>query len=801
MTEEKLIPIEDLPGLVPAIAPEAWVARETGLSAKQVAATISLFDEGATVPFISRYRKEATGGLDEVGVARIRDALAEVREFVARRQFVLESVAEQGKLTPALLQLFLEAASRTELEDLYLPFRRKRLTRADKARGRGLEPLALVLLGQTPLPASGLEVEARAFVDPDREVPDVEAALAGARDICAELVSEHVALRESLRDWMRAAGRLSSTVIRGKEEAAAQFRDYHDYSEPVARVPSHRVLAVARGENEELVRVHVTVEDAEAPGRIARHFPAPAPALAAQWELIREDAWARLLHPGLESEVRRELKDRADREAIQIFVGNLRELLMSPPLGARRVLALDPGFRTGCKIAVLNAQGTFLAHRTIYPHPPREEVELARKVVQKMIAEYQVEAIAVGSGTAGRETEAFLRDMVREGLIAATVPVVRVDESGASIYSASPVARDEFPDLDLTVRGAISIGRRMQDPLGELVKIEPKSLGIGQYQHDVDQPRLRRALDDVVESCVNSVGVELNTASHSLLQYVSGLGEKLAKSIVSYRDEHGPFATRRELLKVPRLGPKAFEQCAGFVRVRDGSHPLDASAVHPERYALVERMARDLGVQVGELVGNEDQIARIPLDRYVGDDIGQFTLADIVAELRKPGRDPRSAFEAAGFREDIHEFEDLEEGMILPGIVTNVTAFGAFVDIGVHQDGLVHVSELSHTFVKDPMTVVRPGLKVTVKVIGLDAQRRRIALSIKACTEPPAGARPAGGRREGGGPAQDGRQDQRHRDDRRPAGNSRPPQGPKPGPKPGPSENPFQKFFDDKKGK
>lgn len=786
MSETKLITIEELPALVPAVATEPWVVRATGVTSKQVAATVQLLDEGATVPFISRYRKEATGGLDEVAVARVRDALNEVREFADRRRFVLESVAEQGKLTPALLALFLEATSRTELEDLYLPYRRRRLTRADKARGRGLEPLARVLLGETPLPADGLMAEAARHIDAEKEVPDAEAALAGARDICAEVVSEHPALREALREWMRTAGRLVSTVIRGKENEAAQFRDYHDFSEPVSRVPSHRVLAVARGEDEQLLRVHVGVEDAEAPGRVARYFPSPAPALAPQWELIREDAWSRLLHPGLESEVRRELKDRADRDAILIFVGNLRELLMSPPLGAKRVLALDPGFRTGCKVAILNAQGTFLAHKTIYPHPPREEVDLARKVVVKLIAEYQVESIAVGSGTAGRETEAFLRDMVRERMIDPTIPIVRVDESGASIYSASEVAREEFPELDLTVRGAISIGRRMQDPLGELVKIEPKSLGIGQYQHDVDQPRLRRALDDVVESCVNSVGVELNTASHSLLQYVSGLGEKLAKSIVSYRDEHGPFAARRELLKVPRLGPKAFEQCAGFVRVRDGAHPLDASAVHPERYALVERMAKDLGVEVGELIGNEALIARIPLDRYAGDDIGEFTLADIVSELKKPGRDPRSAFEAVGFREDIHEFEDLEEGMILPGIVTNVTAFGAFVDIGVHQDGLVHVSELSHTFVKDPMTVVRPGMKVTVKVLGLDAQRRRIALSIKACTEPPAGTRPADGRRDGGRPP---------RDDRRP------PTGPKPGPKPGSGDNPFQKFFGDRKGK
>ena len=823
MTEENLISIDDLSALVPEIAPEQWVARDTGISLRQVSSTMQLLDEGATVPFISRYRKEMTGGLDEVEVARIRDGLQEVREFADRRRSILESVAEQGKLTPALLSLFLEATHRTELEDLYLPYKRRRLTRADKARGRGLEPLARILLGEVPLPASGLEHEAAAYVNPELEVPDVEAALAGARDICAEVVSEHVALREGLRDWMRASGRLTSTVIRGKEEAAAQLRDYHDYSEPVARVPSHRVLAVARGENEQLLRVHVEVEQAEAPLRISRYFPAPDPRLGAQWTLIREDSWARLLHPGLESEVRRELKDRADREAILIFVGNLRELLMSPPLGARRVMALDPGFRTGCKVAVLNAQGTFLAHKTIYPHPPREEVEFAQKVVVKLIQEYQVESIAVGSGTAGRETESFLREMVREGMIASEVPIVRVDESGASIYSASPLAREEFPELDLTVRGAISIGRRMQDPLGELVKIEPKSLGIGQYQHDVDQPRLRRALDDVVESCVNSVGVELNTASYSLLQYVSGLGEKLAKSIVTYRDENGPFDTRRELLKVPRLGPKAFEQCAGFVRVREGRHPLDASAVHPERYELVERMARDLGVGVGELVGNPDLVAKIPLDRYVSDEIGQFTLSDIVAELQKPGRDPRRAFETAGFREDIREFEDLQEGMILTGIVTNVTAFGAFVDIGVHQDGLVHVSELSHTFVKDPMTVVKPGMKVTVKVIALDVQRRRIALSIKACLEAPAGARPPRedrgvrpgddrGPREdrgNGGNAKPQPQGQRPqsgaphgRDDRggRPGngggnvGNSRPPSGPKPGA----GDNPFQKFFRDK---
>lgn len=748
MTQEKTISLEELPGLVPEIEPAAWIAESTGLPVRHVAACVQLLDDGATVPFISRYRKEMTGGMDEVAVTRVRDALHDLREFCSRRISILESVAEQGKLTPALLSLFLETRVRSELEDLYLPYKRRRLTRADKARNRGLEPLSRVLSGLEPLPAQGLEALAAAFINPELEVHTAQDAIDGACDICAETVSEHAPLREALRALMRQEGRLRSTVIHGKEDQAQQFRDYYDYSEPVLQAPSHRVLAVCRGENEEFLRVHVVVEDERALGVVARFFPAPDVRLESVWARIRKDAWERLLNPSIESELRREIKEKADAEAIAVFVANLRELLMAPPLGARRVMALDPGFRTGCKVAVLNAQGTFLAHKTIYPHPPREEREYARKVVAQLVEEYHIEAIAVGNGTAGRETEAFLREMVREGMLPKSLPIVRVDESGASIYSASELARGEFPDLDLTVRGAISIGRRMQDPLGELVKIDPKSIGVGQYQHDVDQARLRRALDDVVESCVNLVGVELNTASASLLQYVSGVGEKLAQAIVAFREQNGPFSSRRDLLRVPRLGPKAFEQCAGFVRVREGAHPLDASAVHPERYGLVEAMAADLGVPVADLIGNAALVDRILLERYVSEDVGMYTLRDIVEELKKPGRDPRRAFEEVGFREDVMEFEDLQEGMILTGVVTNVTAFGAFVDIGVHQDGLVHVSELSHTFVRDPLSVVKPGQKVTVKVIGLDPQRRRIALSIRACTAPPADAPAAKGRRE-----------------------------------------------------
>lgn len=736
MTQEKTISLEELASLVPDVEPAAWIATTTNLPVRYVAACIQLLEDGATVPFISRYRKEMTAGMDEVAVTRVRDALHEVKEFVTRRHSILESVAEQGKLTPALLSLFLDARTRSELEDLYLPYKRRRLTRADKARARGLEPLARVIMGLDPFPADGLDIFATMFVNSELEVHTVQDAIHGACDICAQTVSEHAPLREALRELMRNKGYLQSTVIRGKEEQAQQFRDYYDYSEPVLQAPSHRVLAVCRGENEELLRVHVVVEDAHALTLMSRFFPTPDVQLASLWESIRKDAWERLLQPGIESEIRREMKEKSDTEAIAVFVSNLRELLMAPPLGARRVMALDPGFRTGCKIAILNAQGVFLAHKTIYPHPPREEKEYARKVVTQLVEEYGIEAIAVGNGTAGRETEAFLREMVRDGLLSKTIPIVRVDESGASIYSASEVAREEFPELDLTIRGAISIGRRMQDPLGELVKIDPKSIGVGQYQHDVDPTRLRRALDDVVESCVNLVGVELNTSSAQLLQYVSGLGEKLAHAIVVYRKENGPFSSRRDLLQVPRLGAKVFEQCAGFVRVRDGAHPLDASAVHPERYGLVEMMARDLGVCVSDLIGNAELVEKIDLNQYVSADVGMYTLRDIVEELKKPGRDPRRAFEEVGFREDVMEFEDLQEGMILTGVVTNVTAFGAFVDIGVHQDGLVHVSELSHTFVKDPLSVVKPGQKVTVKVIGLDPQRRRIALSMKACIAP-----------------------------------------------------------------
>ncbi len=793
MSDEKLISLEELPGLVPEIDTTAWIAQLVQLPARHVAACVQLLEDGATVPFISRYRKEMTGGMDEVAVTRVRDVLHELREFAARRQSVLESVAEQGKLTPALLSLFLEARTRSELEDLYLPYKRRRMTRADKARSRGLEPLARVLLGQEPYPENGLAALAGTFVDPEREVHSAKDALDGACDICAEIVAEHAPLREALRALMRAEGRLRATVIRGKEEEAQQFRDYHDYSEPVLQAPSHRVLAVCRGEAEEMLRVHVVVEDERALALVGRFFPAPDPRLDKVWEHIRADAWERLLAPAIEAEVRREIKEKADTEAIAVFVSNLRELLMAPPLGARRVMALDPGFRTGCKIAILNAQGTFLAHKTIYPHPPREEREYARKVVSQLVAEYGIEAIAVGSGTAGRETEAFLREMVRDGELAKSIPIVRVDESGASIYSASELARKEFPDLDLTVRGAISIGRRMQDPLGELVKIDPKSIGVGQYQHDVDQTRLRRALDDVVESCVNLVGVELNTASASLLQYVSGVGEKLAQAIVAYRESNGPFSSRRDLLQVPRLGPKAFEQCAGFVRVREGAHPLDASAVHPERYGLVETMARDLGVPVEDLIGNAALVDRIDLQRYVSEDVGMYTLRDIVEELKKPGRDPRRAFEEVGFREDVMEFEDLQEGMILTGVVTNVTAFGAFVDIGVHQDGLVHVSELSHTFVRDPLSVVKPGQKVTVKVIGLDPQRRRIALSIKACTAPPADA-PHAGRPLRENRPQDGDTHERRPQENRPRGGEKGKAGKK-----FEEPNPFARFFSGKK--
>jgi uncharacterized protein len=704
--------------------PTTVVAHDLKLSARQTAAVAALLAEGATVPFIARYRKEATGSLDEVQITAIRDRLAERAALEQRREAILKSLAERDLLTGELRAAVMAAATLTALEDVYLPHRPKRRTRATMARERGLEPLAEILWAQDP--ATRPEQEAARFVDPAGEVPDVEAALAGARDILAERVSEDAAAREELRDLLRERGVLQSKLRRGKEQAGQKFRDWFDFSEPVRRTVSHRVLALRRGEAEEILTLRITVAEESVLGPLERRFVRGRSAASAQVAAAVADGWKRLLSVSLESEIRLELKQAADTEAIRVFAANLRELLLAAPLGEKTVLALDPGFRTGCKLVVLGPEGALLHHDTVFPHTGGERVAQAARTVEALARRHGVAAIAVGNGTAGRETEAWARGLA----LPAGCAVVMVNESGASIYSASEAAREEFPDHDVTVRGAVSIGRRLQDPLAELVKLDPKAIGVGQYQHDVDQKQLKQALDDTVTSCVNAVGVELNSASKQLLTYVSGLGPTLAENIVKHRDEHGPFATRKQLLKVPRLGPKAFEQAAGFLRIRGGEQPLDASAVHPERYPSVERMAADLGVPVQALVGNTELVARIPLREYVDQSVGLPTLEDIAAELRKPGRDPRERFEAFHFA-DVHGLEDLEPGMRLPGIVTNVTNFGAFVDVGVHQDGLVHVSQLADRFVRDPAEVVKVQQRVMVTVLEVDRERRRISLSLK----------------------------------------------------------------------
>jgi len=700
------------------------IAQDLNLAAQSVGAVAGLLAEGATVPFIARYRKEMTGSLDEVQIAAIRDRQAELQALEARREAILGSLQERELLSDELKQAVLGADTMTALEDIYLPHRPKRRTRATMARERGLEPLAVLLWQQDR--ATDPEAEAARFVDPEQEVPDVEAALAGARDIIAEQVSEHAEARDELRGLLRHRGLIRSRVRKGKEVEGQKFRDWFEFEEPVQRTVSHRVLAMRRGEAEEILSVRLLVEEESALNLLERRFVTGRGAASGQVAVAISDAWKRLLGLSLETELRLELKKMADTEAIRVFAENLRELLLASPLGQQPVLALDPGFRTGCKLVVLDAQGRLLHHDTVYPHTGGDRVEAAGATVERLSARHGVTAIAVGNGTAGRETETWVRGLE----LPSSCAVVMVNESGASVYSASEVAREEFPDHDLTVRGAVSIGRRLQDPLAELVKLDPKVIGVGQYQHDVDQKQLKNALDDTVESCVNAVGVELNTASRQLLSYVSGLGPTLAANIVAHRDAEGPFSTRRKLLDVARLGPKAFEQAAGFLRVRGSRNPLDASAVHPESYKVVEQMAADLGVKVGALVGDEEQVQRIEIRRYVSETVGLPTLEDIRAELQKPGRDPRERFEAFQFA-DVHELGDLQPGMHIPGLVTNVTNFGAFVDVGVHQDGLVHVSQLADRFVNDPAEVVKVQQQVMVTVLEVDADRRRISLSMR----------------------------------------------------------------------
>jgi uncharacterized protein len=700
------------------------IARELNLQEAQVAAVTALLAAEATVPFIARYRKEATGSLDEVAVTAVRDRLHQLAELDARRAAVLKSLEQHGHLTEELKQRVDGAKSLAALEDLYLPYRPKRRTRAMIAREKGLEPLARVLLEQAGIdPAAA----ARDFVNPEAGVASVEDALAGARDIIAEIVNEDAVGRAALRDLFTRKAVIVSRVVPGAEASGAKFRDYFEWQEPAASAPSHRILAMRRGEAEDVLNMTVVPAETEALARLEPLFVHGGGKDAAQVREAVHDAYRRLLSRSLETEMRVALKERADQEAIRVFAANLRELLLAPPLGPKRVLAVDPGFRTGCKAVCLDEQGKLLHHDTVFPHGSERQAAEAARAAVDMAKRFESEMVAVGSGTAGRETEQFFRDVP----FPRPLPVVRVDESGASVYSASEVAREEFGDLDLTVRGAVSIGRRLIDPLAELVKIDPKSIGVGQYQHDVDQAALKQALDDVVVSCVNSVGVELNQASKELLTYVSGLGPQLARNIVAHRDAHGPFRSRARLRDVPRLGPKAFEQCAGFLRIRDGEHPLDASAVHPESYPVVEAMASDLGGTVADLLSDGTWRSRIDIQRYVGPAVGLPTLQDILQELAKPGRDPRRAFELFAFASGVNELKDLVPGMRLPGVVTNVTAFGAFVDVGVHQDGLVHVSELAERFVRNPMEVVKVQQKVEVRVLSVDPERKRIALSMR----------------------------------------------------------------------
>ncbi|MFQ6028566.1 MAG: Tex family protein [Dehalococcoidia bacterium] len=703
----------------------ATTAQMLNLTLGQARATAELLEDGATVPFIARYRKEATDSLDEVAITNIRNRLDQLRELRDRREAILRSLEERGLLTDELEASLMTAETMSELEDIYLPYRPKRRTRATIAREKGLEPLALLLWEQED---GDMELAAEEYLDPELGVANAEEALAGARDIVAEWVSEDAAARAAMRKLFWAAGAFTSKVAGGKAAEAAKYRDYFEWEEPVSEVPSHRVLAMLRGESEAQLSVHIAPPVEQAVAILDGMFVKADNEAAQHVWMAVQDSYKRLLEPSMETEVRNETRLKAEEAAIKVFAENLRELLLAPALGQKNVLALDPGFRTGCKLVCLDRQGQLLYHDTIYPLLGERGATEASQKIQELSRRFQIEAIAVGNGTGGRETEAFLRELALEP----DIPVVMVNESGASVYSASEVARAEFPKEDITVRGAVSIGRRLMDPLAELVKIDPKAIGVGQYQHDVDQKALKERLDDVVGSCVNSVGVELNTASGELLSYVSGLGPRLAQAIVEHRNNHGPFFSRESLKQVPRLGPKAFEQSAGFLRIREGDHPLDASAVHPESYAVVEAIAQDLGQPLHRVVGNAGIASRIDLQKYVSDRVGLPTLNDIIEELVRPGRDPREEFEPFHFAEGVNKIEDLAAGMKLPGVVTNVTGFGAFVDVGVHQDGLVHVSQLADRYVKNPSDIVKVQQRVWVTVLEVDLERRRISLSMKS---------------------------------------------------------------------
>jgi uncharacterized protein len=700
------------------------IAQELHLDSHHVANVVKLLGEGATIPFIARYRKEMTGTMNEEMVAAVQKRLEQLIELQKRKESVLSSIREQEKLTPELEQKILEAKTMQEVEDLYLPYKPKRRTRAAIAREKGLEPLAAQIMAQN---VDAVERLASRYVNAQKGVNNVEEALQGAKDIIAEWVSEHINGRNRIRKIFHTKGDLNSTVIKGKEEEGKTYQQYFDFSEPIAKAPSHRILALFRAEEEGIIRLKIKVDDDFVLNSLESIFLKNNNPSS---ELVQEaiaDSWKRLLEPSIETEIRNFYKEKADETAIRVFAENLKQLLLAAPMGQKRTLAIDPGFRTGCKVVILSETGALLHNETIYPHPPKSDVVGSMRKVKSLVDAYKVEVIAIGNGTAGRETEDFIRYIKFDRDITA----VMVSESGASVYSASKIARDEFPDYDITVRGAVSIGRRLMDPLAELVKIDPKSIGVGQYQHDVDQKKLGESLDQTVMSCVNAVGVELNTASQQLLSYVSGVGPALAGNIVSYRDENGGFKNRRELHKVPRLGDKAFEQCAGFLRIHGGDNPLDQSAVHPESYHIVEKMAKKLNVKVGDLIGNKELIAKINPKDYVEQDFGLETINDILKELDKPGRDPRKSFEAFEFDKDIRSIEDLKPGMELNGIVTNITAFGAFVDIGVHQDGLVHISQMADHYIKDPNEVVRLNQHVRVKVLSVDVDRNRISLTMR----------------------------------------------------------------------
>jgi len=698
------------------------IAQALGIKLEQVEAVTDLLDGGATVPFISRYRKEATGGLDEVAIFNIESQYHKFVELDKRKQTIVETIAEQGKLTDELKQKIDDTLDSTTLEDLYLPYKPKKRTRATVAREQGLEPLAGWLMKQNP---GSAEMMAERFVKGDIDEPDK--ALAGARDIIAEWVSENAVARQRVRNCFSHNAVITSKVVKGKEPDAIKYGDYYDFSEPLRRCPSHRMLAMRRGENEGFLRISIEPQGTDVTDLLHRQFLKADNEAAHQVEMAIDDSYKRLIQPSIENEFKKIAKDKADKEAISVFSTNLRQLLLAAPLGRKSILALDPGFRTGCKVVCLDETGNLLHHQAIFPHPPQNEWRESQETIAALVKKYGCKAIAIGNGTASRETEAFVKSIKFDS----DVQIFVVSENGASVYSASQVARDEFPDQDVTVRGAVSIGRRLMDPLAELVKIDPKSIGVGQYQHDVDQTALKESLDFVVESCVNSVGVNLNTASMHLLGYVSGLGPKLAQSIVDYRTENGAFTSRQQLKKVPRLGDKAFEQCAAFLRIPESRNPLDNSAVHPESYHIVDKMAGDLGCTVSDLIADSTLRSRIDLKRYVTPTVGLPTLQDIKAELEKPGRDPRSEIQEFEFAEGVNTIDDLREGMVVPGIVTNITNFGAFVDIGVHQDGLVHISQLANKYVSNPNDVVTLHQHVMVKVESVDNRRNRISLTMK----------------------------------------------------------------------